>query len=107
MKNKILLASVVLAAIFLNSCMKDNGMNNQQGSTEMVVSLTDAPGNYDKVNIDLQGVEIITEAEGTRALDTKTGIYDLLDYTGGEDTVIATGGVEVGPISQIRRILGQ
>ena len=81
-------------------------MNQQPGTTDMSVSLTDAPGNYDEVNIDLQGVEVITEAEGTKTLDTKTGIYNLLNYTGGVDTVIATGRMKVGTISQIRLILG-
>lgn len=72
----------------------------------MAVSLTDAPGNYDEVNIDLQGVEVITESEGTRTLDAKTGIYDLLKYANGDDTVIATGRMKTGMISQVRLILG-
>lgn len=103
MKTKVLLASIVLLGFLFNSCKKENGMGV---TTDMVVSLTDSPGNYDEVNVDVQSVEIITEAEGTKTLNTKTGIYNLLNYTGGEDTVIATGKVRIGPISQIRLILG-
>lgn len=107
MKNTIFLASVALLFVTISSCTKDdNNSMNQAGTTEMSVSLTDGPGNYDNVNIDLQGVEVITEAEGPRTLDTKTGIYDLLQFSNGEDTVVATGTMKIGGISQIRLILG-
>lgn len=108
MKNRTFLASVAMMFILINSCTKDSNSTNgqQQGTTDMSVSLTDGPGNYDKVNIDLQGVEVITEAEGTKTLDTKTGIYNLLDYSNGTDTVVATGTMKIGGISQIRLILG-
>ena len=108
MKNKIFL-SLALLFVLLNSCMKDSSTTNQQqaGTTDMSVSLTDGPGNYDEVNIDLQGVEVITDAEGTKTLNTKTGIYDLLKYANGDDTIVATGKMEVGMISQIRLILGE
>jgi hypothetical protein len=106
MKTKISLGLIALLFVFMNSCTKDSNSTNQQGTTDMAVSLTDAPGNYDEVNIDLQGVEVITESEGTRTLDAKTGIYDLLKYANGDDTVIATGRMKTGMISQIRLILG-
>ena len=106
MKNTIFLASVALLFVTISSCTKDNNSMNQGGTTEMSVSLTDGPGNYDNVNIDLQDVEVITEAEGPRMLDTKTGIYDLLQFSNGEDTVVATGTMKIGGISQIRLILG-
>src|SRR6187431_2184593 len=69
MKTKISLGLVGLLFLFMNACTKDSNSTSQQGTTDMEVSLTDAPGNYDEVNIDLQGVEVITESEGTRTLD--------------------------------------
>ena len=107
MKNKIFSGVIALLFILVNSCMKDTTMNQQQaGITDMAVSLTDGPGNYDEVNIDLQSVEVITGSEGTKTLNTKNGIYNLLKYSNGYDTIIATGRMEVGVISQVRLILG-
>ena len=106
MKNKIGLGLIASLFVFINACTKDSNSMNQQGTTDMSVSLTDAPGNYDEVNIDLQSVEVITEAEGTKTLNTKTGIYDLLKFANGKDTVVATGTMKIGAISQVRLILG-
>ena len=70
------------------------------------VRMTDASATYDAVNIDLQGVEI-TGSNGTAVLmDVNAGIYNLLNFSNGVDTLLATGGLEVSEISQIRLILG-
>jgi hypothetical protein len=68
--------------------------------------LTDAPGPYDEVNVDIQGVEITGEGGETVSLNVKKGIYNLLDFSNGVDTLIATDSLEVSKVEQIRLILG-
>jgi hypothetical protein len=71
------------------------------------ISLTDAPGNYDSVLVDITGVEVHTDAGGWQSLAVDTGIYDLLQLQNGIDTVLATPqSVPSGLISQVRLMLG-
>jgi len=91
-----------LFVLFIASCDKDNNSDKAQLS----VLMTDAPGVYDAVLIDLQRVEVTGEGGGDIVLDTNADIYNLLDLTNGVNTLIATADMEPGTISQIRLILG-
>jgi hypothetical protein len=74
------------------------------------VWLTDAPGDYEAVYLDIQGVEIHAgdgnNDNGWKSLDVQTGIYDLLQLTNGLDTLLGEIEIPAGKISQIRLILG-
>lgn len=94
------LATVVGLAGLMSSCSKENGMSH------LSVRMTDAPANYDAVLIDLQDVEITGSGGATVMLNTTDGIYNLLDFSNGLSTLIATGDLEAGTVSQIRLILG-
>jgi hypothetical protein len=91
-----------LFVLFIASCDKDNNSDKAQLS----VLMTDAPAVYDAVLIDLQRVEITGDGGGDVVLNTNSDIYNLLDLTNGVNTLIATGDMEPGTISQIRLILG-
>ena len=106
MKNTIALMSLGLVALLMGSCQKDNNSTTASGTAALTIRMTDGPGNYDKVNIDLQSVEIMSETEGKVMLNTNPGVYNLLDFSNGMDTVIATGTLKTGNISQVRLILG-
>jgi len=103
MANKILIPVIVMVAILLNSCSKNDSGNSK---ATLNIQLTDGPGNFDEVNIDIIGVEITGESGATAELSVNAGIYNLLDFTNGIDTLIATGSIDEGTISQIRLILG-
>lgn len=109
MNNVISMAKRLMYAAFFASmvmlipaCNKDD--NDEKA--HLSIRMTDAPANYDAVMIDVQGVEIIGNSDKVYTLNTNTGIYNLLDYSNGLDTLIATGDLEAGKISQIRLILG-
>jgi hypothetical protein len=91
-----------LFVLFIASCDKDNNSDKAQLS----VLMTDAPAVYDAVLIDLQRVEVTGDGGGDVVLNTNSDIYNLLDLTNGVNTLIATGDMEPGTISQIRLILG-
>ena len=106
---KFLTMKKIMHALFLSlfvlvifSCDKDN--NNDKA--QLSVLMTDAPGVYDAVLIDLQRVEVTGDGGDAIVLNTNDDIYNLLDLTNGVNTLIATADMEPGTISQIRLILG-
>jgi hypothetical protein len=94
------LALFSLLVLFIASCQKT------KETSHLTVQMTDAPANYGAVMIDLKGVEIIHSNSGTVTLNTTEGMYNLLDLTNGKTTLIATGDLDAGTVSQIRLILG-
>lgn len=100
---KIMYATFIgLLFIQMTSCTKDKNASKAQLSVRM----TDAPANYDAVMIDVQGVEITGSGGNAVLLNTTVGMYNLLELSNGINTLIATGDLDAGAVSQIRLILG-
>ncbi len=99
---------ILAFAFLINACKKTEDANNQvnQGKATYQVRMTDAPGPYQQVNIDLRGVEITGTGGSTMMLNVNAGIYDLLKFSNGLDTLIASGSINAGRVEQIRLILG-
>lgn len=75
------------------------------------VYLTDAPGDYEKVMIDVQSVEVHVgnnqDANGWKTLDSfEPAVFNLLDFSNGIDTLLGAIELPAGEISQIRLVLG-
>ena len=106
MKTKLLLLSFFLGTgiITFLSCSKDNN----SGTSNLQVRLTDAPVAYDKVNVDIREVRVNfrDDSTGWVPLSTNAGVYDLLKFQNGVDTLLATGTVQTGTVKEIRLILG-
>ena len=96
------IAGFLLLSIFWLACSEDNQ------TAKLEVRLTDAPGDYEEVNIDIQSVEINSSDgnSGWTTLDVESGVYNILELTNGLDTLLATAELPAGQISQIRLILG-
>ena len=95
--------SIIMIGFLMNSCNNDD---NSKDTYPVAIKMTDAPGPYDKVFIDLQGVEITGSGGATVTLNAEKGIYNLLDLSNGVSTLIATDTLETSKIEQIRLILG-
>lgn len=108
MKNFIIFIFATAFVVFLfTSCKKDNGPDPNEGTAHLNLYLTDDPAVYDKVNIDIQSVEINSEGEGWHTYTLlHPGIYDLLKFNNGVDTLMISEDVSPRTISQIRLILG-
>jgi hypothetical protein len=102
---KIMYVTLVgLLVVQMTSCDKDTTNDNQ--SAKLTIRMTDAPANYDAVNIDVQGVEVTGNGGTAVMLTTTAKVYNLLELSNGVNALIATGDVNAGTISQIRLILG-
>lgn len=87
----------------LTACNKDEG----EGTAQLKVHLTDGPADYDAVLIDVRQVEIHSDGAGWQSFDLlHPGVYNLLDFNNGMDTLIADATLPSGNISQMRLILG-
>lgn len=94
---------ILIIAAVLISCQKEN---STEGKARLTFRLTDAPAAYDEVNIDIIGAQAIIN-DSIIDLDVNAGIYNLLDFTNGKDTVIVDQEIPEGKLSQIRLILGE
>ncbi|WP_242446497.1 DUF4382 domain-containing protein [Nonlabens agnitus] len=106
---KKLIYSLMLVAMTttLFSCSDDNDSTQP---ARVNIKLVDAPGDYDNVFIDVEAVAIKFNGDADDeelVLDMdNTGIYDLLELTGGNNVVLADDEIPAGRINQIRLILG-
>ena len=98
------IAGFLLLSVFWLAC------SNVDQTARLNVRLTDAPGDYEEVNIDIQSVEIHSSGgnqnSGWVSLDVESGTYNILELTNGLDTLLATAELPAGKISQIRLVLG-
>jgi len=84
---------------------------NNDGTTKLSIRLTDAPADYEEVNVDIQSIKVHVSGDSTTesgwiTLDSvATGVYNLLDLMG-RDTALAASDLDITKISQIRLILG-
>lgn len=105
--NRKLVSVAVLAMLSMVACRPDDGDDSGSGVSRMNVRMTDAPGPYDEVNVEIVGVEVHSDVNGWNSLSmTAPGVYNLLDFTNGLDTLIASASLPSGTISQMRLILG-
>lgn len=82
------------------------------GQARFQVRLTDAPGNYEAVWIDVQDI-LINYGEGEDEGNweslpgVQTGVYNLLELVNGYDTMLVDATIPSGKIGQIRLVLGE
>lgn len=88
--------------MFYSSCKKDST------GTNLKVKLTDAPAAYDEVNVDIREVSVKMDGDSSEwiSLPTAVGIYNLLEYQDGVDTLIADAVLTGNKIKEIRLVLG-
>ena len=105
MKTKLLITGLFLLSgiITFISCSKENN----SGTSNLQVRLTDAPAAYDQVNVDIKEVRVNfrDDSTGWISLKTNAGVYNLLKLQNGVDTLLASGSVQSGTVKEIRLIL--
>ncbi len=73
----------------------------------VMLYLTDAPAVYDEVNVDIQQVFIkLNDSTEEEISLERTGVYNLLNFRDGLDTLLGSIELPAGKISQVRLVLG-
>jgi hypothetical protein len=81
--------------------------SSSSGSGKMSVHLVDAPGDYLEVDLDVQRVEIHSDAGGWLTLGTPDKVVNLLALTNGVAETLADGAtLPAGHYGQLRLVLG-
>lgn len=96
-----------MGMLTFTACSDDDDAGNGENTARMSVKMVDAPGDYEAVNVDVEGIEIKYANDTDVNLDVDDEIYNLLELTGGEYAQLALDDeIPAGDISQIRLILG-
>lgn len=99
----------LLAAFIISSC-SDKEKSNDSNKARLQIALTDDPGDYQAVLIDVQDIKINVTGDtvnGWQSLpNVQTGQYDLLKLVNDDDTILADVDIPVGRVHQIRLVLG-
>ncbi|NNC96355.1 MAG: DUF4382 domain-containing protein [Chitinophagales bacterium] len=102
-----------IVSVLLVSCYKGNNVPspsevfNHVPKAPIQILMTDTPGPYTAVNIDLLQVRARVQDSIWYDLTTNQGIYNLLDFQNGIDTAIVNDSLPVlAIIDEIRLILG-
>jgi major membrane immunogen (membrane-anchored lipoprotein) len=92
--------------LLMNACSKDEN----QGKARIQVALTDDPGDFKAVYIDVQEVNVNYKDNDDSGWQTlpgmKKGRYNLLTLVNDKDTVLADAEITSGTIKEIRLVLG-
>ncbi|NCI45982.1 DUF4382 domain-containing protein [Sediminibacterium soli] len=135
MKNNLLsLAIVALCVIGMAACKKSTSDEPAvpQGKEHLSLYLTDGPGLFDKVLIDIRSVKVLVDTSANtrkhdnedwdhqgrdddrrkdssfvwETLNIKAGVYDILTFRNGADTLLAASNVTKGSIRLIKIEIG-
>lgn len=105
--------SMLLLSAIINSCQKETSGNNDPGIPHFVtIYLTDHPTPvFDSVFIDIQQLEVKIEDDslpngGWVSLTIRPGVYNILRFRNGLDTLFATGTLPSARIRKLRLTLG-
>ena len=109
MKFRHVLSGLVL--VFLAACVISSCTKGSLGNAKLTLFLTDAPADFDEVNIEILRIEI----RSTNDLGddywrvirfNNPGVYNLLEFRNGIDTLLSSVDLPPGRISQVRLIVG-
>lgn len=116
MKLKLLLPITFLSILTL-ACSKDEGENTTNPTLSF--QLTDAPGDYEEVNVDVIGLRVHISGQNldSTAIDSldagwidlpiNDSIYNLIHLRDSSVNLLSEFAVPEGKISQIRLLLGE
>jgi len=102
-----LFKSALLSLFVFAGCSEDDQM------ARLKITLVDSPGDYEAVNVDIQGVAVHTNEQAgedddgwTVFEDSDVGVVNLLEYTSGTELTLVDTEFPTGMISQVRLLLG-
>lgn len=110
MKSLRYLLSILFAVFLMTSCDLSDDTTTNTGLLQVLI--TDAPGDYESVWIDIQEVRVHVSSDAEdgdsewRTISNQPLRIDLLDLTNGRFEVLGEAELEPGSYNQLRLILG-
>ena len=108
MKYPQLLSLAALTLLGLAGCSKSSSEN--ANSSKLEVRLTDAPGDFRSVVLDVRQVEVHLKEEndpdGWKMLGFNAQAFNVLDYVNGKSALLVSEDFAPGDLKEIRLILG-
>ncbi|PKB16838.1 DUF4382 domain-containing protein [Flavobacterium sp. 5] len=109
--SRLVIFTMTMLSIIFIGCNDNNDSSSMDGTSKVMVRLSDAPGDYKEVNLEVKDVLIksssSTDDQGWVSIGKNPGVYNLLDLTGGVTVLIADDMVASGYLGQIRLLLGE
>lgn len=106
--------AIALNTLFLLYSCQDEDIRPASGTQQAPIKiwLTDDPGDYQQVNIDLLQLQakVLDDSTGESIwydLATQAGTYDLLQLQNGLDTLVVNDSLPPGELKEIRLVLGE
>jgi hypothetical protein len=110
MKNYRLLTLAGAALLSLAGCSKDAADDASANSAKLEVRLTDAPGNFRAVVLDVQQIEVHLKDEndpsGWQTLAFTPQAVNVLDYVNGKSALLVSTDFAPGDLKEVRLMLG-
>ncbi len=110
MRTRLIISALILTLVsltVLNSCKKDETSN---GNARLQVYLTDDPGDYEAVYIDVKDVQINVTGDSSNGWQSLKGVnaavYVVLKLVNDDDTLLTDSNIPSGRLHQLRLVLG-
>ncbi|MDG5490891.1 DUF4382 domain-containing protein [Psychroserpens sp. SPM9] len=103
---------LLLFSISLISCNNDDTPQTVEGTSKLSIKLVDEPGDFEHVYVEVIDVMVKvnndSDDDNWQSIEAiNTGVYDLLDLTGGVNVLLADAyEIPSGTLNQIRLVLG-
>lgn len=108
MKKRLMYSGLALCAgiAILSGCEKEN-IGSANGTTKVEVRMTDAPGNFDEINLNVKEI-VLFSGDESYTLAADADIFNILDFrlgTSNPDILVASGEMPSGEITEVRLVL--
>ncbi|MGE0637337.1 MAG: DUF4382 domain-containing protein [Bacteroidia bacterium] len=98
---------VALLVIFVSACEKDATQNPAEQSNSFTIKMTDAPADFEALQVEIDRVEAYLEGSGWVVLSNESQLVSVLELTNGTSIDIASqSGLEAGLYTAIALYIG-
>ncbi|KHJ37489.1 hypothetical protein PBAC_23330 [Pedobacter glucosidilyticus] len=98
--------ALVLGLGVFSACQKEEITD---GKSKVEIRMTDAPGSFDAINLDVKEIILLSDDE-PYVFPVTTNIFNILDFrigTSNPDILVASGEMPAGEITEIRLVLNE
>jgi hypothetical protein len=106
---RIALYAAVASLIALSACKKEDVKNpNASYKNGIEVKMTDAPGDYAMLNVEIERVDVYSESSGWVTVSNESQIVNVLSLTNGKSITLANqSNIETGLYTKVALYFGE